>query len=863
MAFRIKTGKGACPADPESLLRDLRKKKIPGLLSHQADMIRSYLEIPNTTQDVALQLPTGSGKTLVGLLIAEWRRRKYGERTVYLCPTRQLVNQIANHASEKYGLDVLAFIGKKANYDSQAMADWQSADAVGITTYSSLFNVNPFFSDPNLIILDDAHSAENYISSFWSLQVDRLAETQKSTFAALVSVLAPLLPSSERSNLTADTTKADSRWVDKIPTPDVESVHDELLSLLDEYTADTDMWFRWQKIRGSLGACHVYVSAWSILIRPLVPPTNTHAPFAGAKQRIYMSATLGAGGDLERITGRSPIKRVPVPSGWDKQGIGRRFFVFPQRSLEKDDVDNCVAEAIKSYGRALYLVPDDRSSNDCKEWVQKAVGFPVFDATQIEESKHPFVESDEAVAVVANRYDGIDLVDEECRMLLVKGLPRGANLQERFVVVRMGANLLLDDRILTRVVQGFGRCTRSPNDYAAVLVLGENLQKYLMTSERRKFFHPEIQAELEFGLEQSRNTSSAEIVENLAHFLEQDNRWHEADNGIVELREGLAQEKLPATDELAAAVKHEISYQYSMWHGDYSDALTHCRSVLAELTHEQLRGYRALWLYLSGSAAWLAFKNGHLDSNEIACDYFRNASQAAQGLRWLIRLQKMQAVDGDVDVVVDDGVEALVERLEIVIEELKTTHDRRYNELEAEIRKAINQTEDGKLFERGHERLGYLIGYKSGNSEEEGAPDPWWQIDDSYCFVFEDYSEAGRESVLSVTKARQAASHPNWVRDKLKLKNHTMITPVLVTSSRKTSEGAIPHLRNVSYWHLPDFQKWACNALAVIRELRSKYPGECNIGWRAEAANALRKANIGPKQLLAFLPKSAADEMSV
>jgi len=32
--------------------------------------------------DVALQLPTGSGKTLVGLLIAEWRRRKYGERVV-------------------------------------------------------------------------------------------------------------------------------------------------------------------------------------------------------------------------------------------------------------------------------------------------------------------------------------------------------------------------------------------------------------------------------------------------------------------------------------------------------------------------------------------------------------------------------------------------------------------------------------------------------------------------------------------------------------------------------------------------------------------------------------------------------------
>ena len=861
MAFRIKTGKGACPADPESLLRDLRKKKIPGLLSHQADIIRSYLEIPNTTEDVALQLPTGSGKTLVGLLIAEWRRRKYGERTVYLCPTRQLVHQIASHASEKYGLDVLAFVGKKANYDKQAMADWQSADAVGITTYSSLFNVNPFFSDPNLIILDDAHSAENYISSLWSLQVDRLIETHKSTFAALVSVLAPLLPPAERSNLVDNTTKSDSRWIDKIPTPDVEGVHAELISLLDQYTANTDLSFSWQMIRGSLGACQVYVSAWSILIRPLVPPTNTHRPFASAKQRIYMSATLGAGGDLERITGRCPIQRVRVPTGWDKQGIGRRFFIFPQRSLEKDDLENCMADAIKLYGRSLFLVPDDRSSDECKKWVQETVGFPVFDATQIEESKSSFVESDEAVAVVANRYDGIDLVDKECRMILVKGLPRGANLQERFIVVRIGAHLLLDDRILTRVVQGFGRCTRSPNDYSAILVLGEDLQKYLMTSERRKFFHPEIQAELVFGLDQSRNTSSSEIIENLAHFLEQDDEWHEADDGIVQLREGLAQEQLPATVELAAAVKHEISYQYDIWHGNYTGALAHCRSVLAELTHEELRGYRALWLYLSGSAAWLAFKDGHLDSNVTACDYFSKAYQAAQGLRWLIRLQKMQAVAGETQIV-DDGVSAIVERLEAVFDKLGTVQDQRYNKLESEIRNAISQTDDGKLFERGHEKLGYLIGYISGNSEDEGAPDPWWKSEESYCFVFEDYSEAGSESVLSVTKARQAASHPDWVKDRLNLDNHTTITPVLITSSRKTTLGAVPHLRKVRYWHLPDFQRWACNALAVIRELRRKYPGECNLGWRAEAANALRKANIGPTQLLTFLSKSAADEMS-
>ena len=108
MAFTIPEKRTVCPDDPESLFRDLRKKTVPGLLSHQADLLRSYLAVHTKHPDIALQLPTGSGKTLVGLLIAEWRRRKYGERVVYLCPTRQLVNQVAEQANGKYGIDVLA-----------------------------------------------------------------------------------------------------------------------------------------------------------------------------------------------------------------------------------------------------------------------------------------------------------------------------------------------------------------------------------------------------------------------------------------------------------------------------------------------------------------------------------------------------------------------------------------------------------------------------------------------------------------------------------------------------------------------------------------------------------------------------------
>jgi Rad3-related DNA helicase len=252
MAFKIPEKHTICPDDPESLFRDLRKKTVPGLLSHQADLLRSYLAVHTKHPDIALQLPTGSGKTLVGLLIAEWRRRKYGERVVYLCPTRQLVNQVAEQATAKYGIDVRAFTGSRANYDAQASSEWMNAEAVAITTYSSLFNTNPFFDEPNLIILDDAHSAENYVSSFWSLLIER--SQNAAAFAALAGVVTPLLPASDRSRMAASSDTADQQWVEKLPTPVFQSVVPGIVALLDEHTQGNKLRYPWSQLRDSLHA---------------------------------------------------------------------------------------------------------------------------------------------------------------------------------------------------------------------------------------------------------------------------------------------------------------------------------------------------------------------------------------------------------------------------------------------------------------------------------------------------------------------------------------------------------------------------------------------------------------------------------
>ena len=95
----------------------------------------------------------------------------------------------------------------------------------------------------------------------------------------------------------------DMAWADKLPTPALHEKGEALTAIFDEHLERySDAWFSWSTLRSHLLSCQLYLSASEVLLRPLIAPSSAHAPFANARQRIYMSATLGQGFDLERLT---------------------------------------------------------------------------------------------------------------------------------------------------------------------------------------------------------------------------------------------------------------------------------------------------------------------------------------------------------------------------------------------------------------------------------------------------------------------------------------------------------------------------------------------------------------------------------
>ncbi|MET8291121.1 DEAD/DEAH box helicase family protein [Streptomyces sp. NPDC005132] len=397
MAFKRKTADAAMPDDPVDLYRilSLTNRGPLAVWGHQQDVLRDWHQKMPDESDVAIELPTGAGKTLVGGLIGEYRRRKHRERIAYLCPTRQLARQTAK-AFDDYGIPNVLLVNPVKTWNQAHQAQYEAAEAIAVSVYSHVFNSNPALDDADMLLLDDAHAAEGYVASPWSLNISRGSE--ESAYLDVLSVIEPALDSLVCTRLRApDTDGSQSSYV-YLASPIGVADQAELLEQAVGSAARSDKLsknatYAWKLLQGRLDRCLVYVSYGQILIRPLISPTMQHQAFSEPARRVYMGATLGDGGELERSFGRRKIARIPVPKGWEKQGTGRRFFLFPELtndlSLDPDRVPAFVAGVINASGRAVVLTPDRRTADS---FAARCLpdNYPVLKATDVEDDLTTF-----------------------------------------------------------------------------------------------------------------------------------------------------------------------------------------------------------------------------------------------------------------------------------------------------------------------------------------------------------------------------------------------------------------------------------------------------------------------------------------
>jgi DEAD/DEAH box helicase/Helicase C-terminal domain len=821
--FRTDFGETSHVTDPETLFRDLRGRspEIRHLWSHQADLLRDYYQHFKEAKDVAIELPTGAGKTLVGLLIGEFRRQSFNERVAYLCPTRQLARQVGAQAS-KYGIKAHVFVGKQRDYPPGEFSEFQSSKALAITTYSAIFNSNPRICDAQSLILDDAHASENYIASMWSVEIGRCDSAE--LYRSVVNLLRDGLPPSFYADVISDggSSGRETRLIELVPGEYVRKYSSALRDLLDNgFEKETPAWYAWEIIKEHMAGCGVFVSWDSILIRPFIPPALTHAPFTQANQRVYMSATLGAGGELERITGVKRIQRLPIPPGWDKRGSGRRLFLVPQAAMRDEDALGIVLAGAKEFERTLVLAPTQGEASEFQSRLAN-IGSTVLGAVDIEDSIDPFA-TRQGAALVLSRYDGLDLPDEACRLLVMGGLPSGTNLQEKFLWSRIAAFSLLRDRVLTRFTQGVGRCTRSDNDYAVVMVWGRPLVDFILKQDNRRMLHPELQAELQFGIENSRDKKAEDFEDLWRAFIEQGENWEAAEEAIVRLRDRSSRHSDPVSERLCSAVSDEVSYLYSMWNGDYESALEHARRVADSLEGDETKGYRGWWYYLAADAA-MALHDANGDDNlvETARDCLKRAGKCCPVISWFARLA--QTVRGEAEPLEADEVTATaIENMRAKLTEWGTVGRR----FEHEVERAINdlQATDHRQFHRGLKVLGEMLGFRTELPVGDGDPDCIWSIGSELYVAHEAKSDHTPGDPIGINDIRQAQSHEDWVRSHCTCSDGTRILPLIESPRTIVAYKAVAYAKSLRHV-VPEQMKSMCEEIAgVLRKVRASASG--------------------------------------
>ena len=858
MAFKTRKREVFSYSSPQDMYQDNKLKKIMGPLDYQTAMLDLYIKNMEK-RTVALELPTGSGKTLVGLLIGEYRRRKNKEKILFLCPTNQLVHQVVEQANLKYGLKAIAFCGKQKDYSPKDKSSFLMSEALGVTTYSSFFALNSFFKDVDVLIMDDVHSCEDYIISNWTIQID----SETTIFTEIAELLKNCISEVDYKYLLEEEYLPDvASWCNMLPMPLALNKLDELQLILQHgIESGTSNFYAYSRISENLQECNIYIANRKILIRPWIAPTMSFKAFADAKQRILMSATLGRSGELERITGIEKICRLPIVNDWDKKGLGRKFFTFPDLSLGEDEQGEVVMALQNLCKKSVFLVPDSQSAKAIKGFYTEHISSAkIFEAKDIEESKQSFVDYPEGTAILANRFDGIDFSDDASRLLFIWNLPKTTNLQERFLITRMGASKLYAERIRTRIIQAVGRCSRNPSDFSIVCVIGDSIQNDLTKQEKIKQFPPELRAEIQFGLENSVDYSTVkDVIEQARDFLDRNENWQEAEEYIVDLRNAYWDEidevEKQVNDKLQKSAVLELKFQYSLWKKDYKAAFGFACDIIGVLNAPALSGYKCFWNYMAGCMAFYLFQQGQSEYRTSGVQYLEEALKENISIRWLSGLSEKLFCAENKDIEENDFFFDCVERLENVFTSLPTAQ-----KLEKRIKKILDDLNslDGKVFERGHKELGELLGYISHNPSSTGAPDPYWIINENNVVVSEDkiYEEKEQIKSIPISDVSEAGRHCVWIleHEKRILKDANIYT-VLITNATRIEDDARIYADNLYYVYRKDYVSWAVKALTVIRRVWNTYTDGGEMAWREAVHEEFMKESVTPKDYLEFVCK--------
>ena len=435
--------------------------------------------------------------------------------------------------------------GRGEDIPAKHLRAYQRAKAIGVMNYWVYFNQNPAVDPADLIVMDDAHLAEQCLDSLYSIVINR--KDHEPLFEAIIQELYERFP--------GYTVLSEAVAKHLPPTPNTST---ELLSFIDHaefaqrlienidaspfLESDTDLRFRWRRLRNKIHLANFYISRDALWLRPYIYPLTANEHYENAEQVLYLSATIGDPGDLARRLGTRSIKKVEVPEHFADRSSGRRLIVMNRMNDDSDIPDRmalALLHGIRTHCKSLWLCASEREANHLREavgeWLEKnqLVGHPTWILTPLGDEIDQFRKAGKGHLFVAGRFDGMDFSGDECRIVVLSTMPRAINLQEEFISSYLRDSGFMRTRLNQRVVQGLGRCTRTDDDFGVCFLADQRFSTHFSRDSNREGMPKHIKAELDLAQDLA-ELEENKLVEYVEKFLRGDFNTYDTDLGKLQ-----------------------------------------------------------------------------------------------------------------------------------------------------------------------------------------------------------------------------------------------------------------------------------------------------------------------------------------
>lgn len=754
--------------DPVEIYEGLDRASDKGPLRPvQTAVLNNWHKDLRDNRDLILKLHTGQGKTLIGLLMLLSKLHEGKAPALYLCPNNFLVEQTRIQAKQ-FGIYCVVA-------EPELPSEFLDGTAILITSVQKLFNgrtkfrLGPQSVPVGTIVLDDSHACVDAIRTACMLTI----KNTEPAYAELVGLFDYSLRN-QGIGTYQELKSGDYNAFLPVPYWDWRDRETETAQILAKYKNTNGIKFAWPLIKDIIADCFCVVSGTELQISPYLPPLYLFGSYDLAAHRIFMSATVTNDAFLIKGLGLDPAIVTKPLVHTDEKWSGEKMVLIPSLidgALNREEIVATFSKALpkRKYG-VVVLAP---SFARCEDWKKYGAVVAATDTIEKLVTQLRDGHGDEPIVFV-NRYDGIDLPDDACRILIFDSLPHSDMLVDRYSdACRVGSDVLAT-KTARIIEQGLGRSVRGEKDYCVILLIGPDLVKDVRSVQSRRFFSDQTKTQVEIGLEigtmalddVAEGTPPMKVLFTLiAQCLKRDEGWKSfyADrmNNLV-----AGKEPPKVLDMFSAELKAERHAQ----HGEHDEAV----KTIQNLIDKSIPGHAEKGWYLQEMARYL-YPQSKTASNDLQV-------QAHKANQYLLRPKTGMIV-----------TKLVVSQKRIENIRIRISRHQSFEELFLEVDTILNDLRFGvnaDPFEKALDDLGMMLGFKTERPDKQWkeGPDNLWAIRDNEYLLFECKSEVSlQRATINKQETGQLNNSCAW------FKNHygdSKLKAVMVIPTKKLGDGA-------------------------------------------------------------------------